>query len=155
MAIGYMLFEKYDLLANRLSAKFNKIWVLAEILLFVYIGTEVRIQELSSELIGTGLIVLLLGLIARSGGVWLSLLNSTLNTKERLFCVIAYLPKATVQAAIGAVPITMIKAGSITGISLETGQIILSIAVLSIVVTAPLGAIGIKLAGPKLLVRDN
>lgn len=155
MAIGYIIFEKYDLLANRLAAKFNKVWVLAEILLFVYIGTEVQIKELSTEVVGIGLLVLLLGLIARSTGVWLALLKSKLNSKERLFCVIAYLPKATVQAAIGAIPLTMIKAGLITGISLETGQVILSIAVLSIVVTAPLGAIGIKLAGPKLLEKDS
>lgn len=154
MAIGFILFEKYDLLANRLAAKFNKIWVLSEILLFVYIGTEVQVLELNATLVGTGLLVLVLGLCARSVGVLLSLYKTELNTKERLFCVVAYLPKATVQAAIGAVPITMINAGSITGISTDTGQMILSIAVLSILFTAPLGAIGIKYLGPRLLQKE-
>ena len=115
MAIGFMILEKYNKLANRLSAKFNKVWVLAEILLFVYIGTEVQISELNASLIGTGLLILMLGLTARSIGVWLSLIGSDLNTKERLFSVIAYLPKATVQAAIGAVPLTLIGEGETGG----------------------------------------
>ena len=87
----------------------------------------------------------------RSAGVWISLLRSDLNTKERFFCVIAYWPKATVQAAMGAVPLTMFLDGKMTSMTLESGQTILALAVLSIVVTAPLGAIGIKLLGPKLL----
>ncbi|MCU4175453.1 cation:proton antiporter [Carboxylicivirga sp. N1Y90] len=155
MAIGFVILEKYDKLANRLSAKFNKVWVLAEILLFVYIGTEVQISQLDASLVGVGLLILLLGLTARSIGVWLSLLGSNLNRKERIFACIAYWPKATVQAAIGAVPLTMISEGRLGDVSLETGQIILAIAVLSIVVTAPIGAIGIKMFGPKLLERDK
>ncbi len=154
MAIGYTLFEKYDLLANRLAAKFNKVWVLAEILLFVYIGTEVQIQELSVHLLASGLLLLALGLLARSAGVWLALRGSFLDAKEKLFCVIAYLPKATVQAAIGAVPLTMIQAGAMESVPEDVGKLILSIAVLSIVVTAPLGAIGIRLGGPLLLHKD-
>jgi NhaP-type Na+/H+ or K+/H+ antiporter len=94
---------------------------------------------------------LLFGLIFRSIGVWLSLMKSSLNFKEKMFCMLAYLPKATVQAAIGAVPLTLIQSGEITGITLDTGQTILALAVLSIVVSAPLGAIGIKLTGPRLL----
>ncbi len=155
MAIGFIILEKYNKLANRLSVKFNKVWVLAEILLFVYIGTEVQISELNASLIGIGLLILLLGLIARSVGVWLSLIGSNLNTKERLFSVIAYLPKATVQAAIGAVPLTLIGEGKLGDVTTETGQTILALAVLSIVVTAPIGAIGIKLLGPHLLEKSE
>jgi NhaP-type Na+/H+ or K+/H+ antiporter len=155
MAIGFVLLEKYDILAKRMAMKFNKIWVFAEILLFVYIGSEVRIADINTSLIGVGILILGVGLIARSIGVYLSLLRSELNGKERLFCVIAYWPKATVQAAMGAVPLTMVMSGQISTSSEETGYLILTLAVLSIVLTAPLGAIGIKLGGPKLLTRED
>ncbi len=155
MAIGYVLLEKYDKLANRMSKKFNKIWVLAEILLFVYIGTEVQISQIDISIVGIGILILVLGLIARSFGVWLSLLRSNLNNKEKLFCIISYWPKATVQAAMGAVPLTMILNGKITSLSESTGQLILAMAVLSIIFTAPLGAIGIKLTGHKLLIKES
>ena len=135
--------------------KFNKVWVFAEILLFVYIGTEVKLSEVDSSMIGIGLLTITIGLIARSIGVWFSLLQSPLNKKEKLFCMIAYWPKATVQAAMGAVPLSMIVSGKITSMSEDTGQVILTIAVLSIVFTAPLGAIGIKIGGPKLLQHAN
>lgn len=154
MAIGFVILERYDVLANRMAAKFGKIWVMAEILLFVYIGAEVRINELSADLIGIGLVILVIGLSVRSAGVWLSLLGSNLNTKERLFCMIAYWPKATVQAAIGAVPLAMVLEGKMTSMTAESGQVILAIAVLSIVVTAPLGAIGIRQAGPRFLEQE-
>ena len=154
MAIGFVILERYELLANRLALKFQKVWVLAEILLFAYIGTELRIQDLSGNMIVTGLIVLAIGLLARSGGVWLSLLGSELNANERRFCAISYLPKATVQAAMGAVPLTMVLQGKIPQMSEENGKTILAIAVLSIVVTAPLGAIGVKLFGPRLLSQE-
>lgn len=154
MAIGFIILEKYSKLANRLAVKFSKVWVLAEILLFVYIGTEVQIQELNGQILGVGLLILGIGLMLRSLGVWISLLRSKLDAKEKIFCMIAYLPKATVQAAIGAVPLTLIQTGKITGIPIETGQTILALAVLSIVVSAPIGSIGIKLLGPKLLKRD-
>lgn len=153
MAIGFVLLEKYDILANRMAMKFNKIWVFAEILLFVYIGSEVRIADVNTSLVGVGVLILGVGLIARSIGVYLSLLRSELNGKEKLFCVIAYWPKATVQAAMGAVPLTMVMSGQIKSMSEQTGHLILTMAVLSIVLTAPLGAIGIKLGGPKLLTR--
>ncbi|MCG8580418.1 MAG: cation:proton antiporter [Bacteroidales bacterium] len=154
MAIGFIILEKYSKLAKRLSSKFNKVWVLSEILLFVYIGTEVQINQLDASLVGSGLLILLIGLTARSIGVWISLLGSDLNSKEKLFSVIAYWPKATVQAAIGAVPLTLIEAGKLGSTSIETGQVILAMAVLSIVITAPLGAIGIKAFGPKLLSKN-
>jgi NhaP-type Na+/H+ or K+/H+ antiporter len=99
-------------------------------------------------------VILLLGLLARSIGVWISLLGSELNFREKVFTMIAYWPKATVQAAMGAVPLTMILDGQISSLSEDIGQVILAMAVLSIVVTAPLGAIGIKMTGPKLLMKD-
>lgn len=154
MAIGFIILEKYHVLANRLALKFGKVWVLAELLLFVYIGTEVQVNEIDGKLVGVGLIVIVIGLIFRSLGVWVSLLKSDLNAKEKLFCVIAYLPKATVQAAIGAIPISMVLNREMTSMTQDTGQTILTMAVLSIVFTAPLGAIGIKIGGPKLLSKD-
>jgi NhaP-type Na+/H+ or K+/H+ antiporter len=154
MTIGFVILEKYDILANRLALKFQKIWVLAEILLFVYIGTEVRVDELDGSLVGTGVLILAIGLAARSFGVWLSLLGSRLTSKERLFCMIAYFPKATVQAAMGAVPLQMVLEGKMGSMTEQSGKVILAIAVLSIVVTAPLGAIGVKRAGPRLLEQE-
>ena len=153
MAISFVILEKNIELADRLASKFGKIWVLSEILLFVYIGTELRMGDLDANLIGLGLLLLAIGLAARSLGVSVALMGSDLSPKERLFCVIAYLPKATVQAAIGAVPLTMVMEGRMTSMTAESGQVILAIAVLSIVVTAPLGAIGIKVAGPRLLTQ--
>jgi NhaP-type Na+/H+ or K+/H+ antiporter len=154
MAIGFVILEKYNKLANRLAVKFGKVWVLAEILLFVYIGSEVQLSEINTSLLGVGLLILAIGLLARSTGVWLSLLKSELNTKEKIFCVISYLPKATVQAAIGAVPLTMVYNGKMTTMTVESGQLILAIAVLAIVITAPIGAIGIKVFGPRLLDKE-
>jgi NhaP-type Na+/H+ or K+/H+ antiporter len=154
MAIGFVILEQNDVLAHRLASKFGKIWVLAEILLFVYIGTEVQIDKLNGELIGLGLLILVIGLVTRSLAVGLALTGSNLTKKERLFCAVAYLPKASVQAAMGAVPLTMVLEGKTTSMTVGSGETILAVAVLSIVVTAPLGAIGIKLAGPRLLEQD-
>ena len=154
MAIGFIILEKYEVLAERMAAKFNKVWVLAELLLFVYIGTEVRINEINTSLIGVAILILFVGLLARSMGVWLSLKGSELNNKEKLFCIISYWPKATVQAAIGAIPITLILDGAIGDSTAETGYTILTLAVLSIIITAPLGAIGIKIGGKRLLRQE-
>lgn len=154
MAIGFIILNKYEVLAKRLAGKFNRIWVPAEILLFVYLGSQVRIDTLNGPVIGAGLVILAIGLMGRSLGVLLSLLGSNLNLSEKLFSVIAYLPKATVQAAIGAVPLAMVYDGKMTTMTVESGQIILTIAALSIVVTAPLGAIGIKLTGKRFLKKS-
>lgn len=141
MAIGFIILEKYDVLAKRLAIKFNKIWVIAEIILFVLIGATVNINEIfNSGLIG--IFVILTGLIGRSIGVLLSLYKTELNFKEKLFCVVSYIPKATVQAAIGAIPLAK---------GMGSGDIILAISVLSIVITAPIGAIGIRILAPKCL----
>lgn len=145
MAVGFILLEKYPTVANRMGSKFNKIWVFAQLLLFVLVGAEVNIYvAIDSGLIGLAIIVV--GLLARSAGVLLSVAGTNLNFKERLFCVISYVPKATVQAAIGAVPLAM---------GVESGEVILAIAVLSILVTAPLGAIGIKATSDKWLTSNE
>lgn len=141
MAIGFIILEKRPVVAKRLSHKFNKIWIFAEILLFVLVGAQVNISVAFNAGLN-GLLIIFIGLIARSIGVIISLLGTNLNWKERLFCTIAYIPKATVQAAIGAVPLAL---------GVKSGEIILAIAVLSILVTAPLGAIGIKATGKRLL----
>lgn len=144
MMIGFVILEKHVEIAGRLSSKLNKIWVFAEIMLFVLIGAAVNIQVAWKAGL-VGIILISLGLIARSIGVVISTWGSNLNAKEVLFCVVAYIPKATVQAAIGAVPLAM---------GVESGEIILAIAVMSILVTAPLGAIGINILAPKCLERS-
>jgi NhaP-type Na+/H+ or K+/H+ antiporter len=141
MTIGFIILEYYPKLAGRLSVKFNKIWVFAEILLFVLVGAQVNVT-VAFETGLIGIVIIAGGLLARSLGVFLSLIGTNLTSKERWFCVIAYTPKATVQAAIGAVPLA---AGVLSG------DIILAMAVLAIMVTAPLGAIGIRIAGEAFL----
>lgn len=141
MTIGFIISEKYGVLGRRLSKKFNGIWVFAELLLFVLVGAEVNIY-VALEAGAIGLLIIFIGLIARSIGVMISLIGSKLNFREKLFCVVAYTPKATVQAAIGAVPLAY---------GVKSGELILAIAVLAIIVTAPLGAFGIRYLGEKWL----
>ena len=141
MAIGFILLEKMPKVSSKLSDAFNQIWVFAQILLFVLVGAEVDVS-LALEAGIMGISIIAIGLIARSIGVWISLMGSHLNNKEKVFSMVAYLPKATVQAAIGAVPLAM---------GVEGGDLMLSLAVLSIVLTAPIGAIAIKLTGERLL----
>lgn len=117
----------------KLSEKFGKLWIGAEVLLFVLVGSAVDIRYTLSAG-GLAVVMIFTALAFRAVGVWLCMLGTALNTKERLFCVIAYLPKATVQAAIGSVPLSL---------GLPCGKIVLSVAVLAILLTAPLGAIGI------------
>jgi NhaP-type Na+/H+ or K+/H+ antiporter len=141
MAMGFVLLERNNDIANRLASKFGKVWVFAEILLFVLIGAQVNISAaLNAGLIG-GLIIVI-GLAGRSAGVWLALFRSKLNSHEKLFCVLAYFPKATVQAAIGAIPLAC---------GVKSGETILAIAVLSIILTSPLGAILINRTSRTLL----
>lgn len=145
MTIGFILLEKSPSVAKRLSSKFNKMWVFAEIFLFVLVGSQVNISvALNAGL--KGLIVIFIGLIGRSLGVLVSTLGTNLNWKERVFCMIAYVPKATVQAAIGAIPLSL---------GIPSGEIMLAVAVLSILVTAPLGAIFIKLSANYLLEKEE
>lgn len=131
--------------SKRLSEKFGKLWIAAEVILFVLVGAAVDIRYTMQAGIAAVLMIFV-GLMFRAVGVSLCMLGTKLNKKERLFCVIAYLPKATVQAAIGSVPLAM---------GLPCGQIVLSVAVLSILITAPLGAAGMDLTYDKLLVRSE
>ena len=140
MAMVYAMRTKAEVV-NRLKDKYGKLWLAAEVLLFVLVGAAVDIRyTLSAGLLAVAMIFI--GLAFRSVGVFLCLLGTDLNKKERLYTVFAYLPKATVQAAIGAVPLSM---------GLSCGNIILSVAVLGILITAPLGAILMDSTKNKLL----
>ena len=141
MTIGFVIMEKIPIVGERLAIKFNKIWVFAELLLFVLVGAQVNIH-VAFNAGKVGIIIILVGLLGRSIGVMLSLLGTDLNWKERLFCTISYIPKATVQAAMGAVPLSL---------GVESGDVILAISVLSILITAPIGAMGIDYFSEKLL----
>lgn len=126
---------------GRLQEIFGKLWLAAEVILFVLVGAAVDIRYTLQA--GAGAVLMIVtGLAFRCVGVWLCMLGTDLGRKERLYCVIAYLPKATVQAAIGSIPLAL---------GLPCGNIVLSIAVLSILITAPLGAIGMDLSYRKLL----
>ncbi len=141
MSVGIIINQKYDVLAKRLSVKYNKLWLGAEIFLFVLVGIEVDLKYA----LAAGIVVILLVILAlvfRMMGVAISLVKTKLNKKERLFCAVAYTPKATVQAALGTVPLVM---------GLSCGEIVLTVAVISILITAPFGAICIDNLYKKLL----
>ena len=131
--------------SRRLSEKFGKLWLAAEVMLFVLVGAAVDIRYMAQAGF-LAVIMIVLALIIRAVGVWLCLLGTNLNGKERLFSVIAYVPKATVQAAIGSVPLAM---------GLPCGNIVLSVAVLAIIITAPLGALGMDFTYRRLLEKDG
>jgi NhaP-type Na+/H+ or K+/H+ antiporter len=141
MTIGFLLLERAEPIAHELAAKLSKIWVFAEIILFVLIGMKVD-PALALKAGPAAIGLLSAGLLARSLGVWLATARSALSKNERVFCMLAYLPKATVQAALGSVPLAM---------NVPGGDTILALAVLSILLTAPLGLITIRIGGPKLL----
>ena len=130
---------------KRLKEKFGKLWLAAEVILFVLVGSAVDIRYTLEAGLGAVLMIFL-GLIFRSVGVWLCMPGTNLNRKERLYCVIAYLPKATVQAAIGSVPLSL---------GLPCGKMVLSVAVLSILITAPLGAIAMDASYQRLLEKQK
>lgn len=141
MSLGATILKIYSKLARRISNKYSKLWVGAEVFLFVLVGASVDIKYAMNSGIIT--IILILGaLVFRIFGVLLSLIKTEMNFKERLFSAIGYMPKATVQAAIGALPLSM---------GLASGEIILTVAVLSIIITAPLGATLIDNTYKKLL----
>jgi len=145
ISIGIVFNIKSEERAKRLSERYEKIWVFAEIVLFVLVGAEVDV----SYAVANGervLIVLFAALLFRIIGVFVCLIKTPLTFKERLFCAIAYIPKATVQAAIGAIPLSY---------GLSAGQTILTCAVLAILITAPLGAILTDATYKKLLVKEN
>jgi NhaP-type Na+/H+ or K+/H+ antiporter len=141
MSMGIIVQRNNQNLAGRISSKFSKLWVAAELILFVLVGAAVDIEY--AAVAGLSSILLIAGvLIFRMIGVYTCLLKTQLSNKERLFCMIAYTPKATVQAAIGSVPLAM---------GLACGQIVLTVAVIAILITAPLGAFGIDMTHKKLL----
>jgi len=145
ISIGLSVLYYYPKLANRVTSKFSKIWVASEVFLFILVGAVVDLSSLQSY---AWLItfVLLLGLVSRFIGVQMCLVKSNLTPKERLFTGVAYIPKATVQAAIGSIPFSL---------GFSSGNIILASAVLAILITAPLGAYGIDTLTSKLLIRDR
>ena len=141
MFIGIGLQKKREVVARRLSVKYGKLWVAAEVFLFVLVGATVNIGYLSKVGVNA-LVVIAVALIFRMFGVFLCLLGTGLNRKERLFAMMAYTPKATVQAAIGGIPLSL---------GLACGEIVLTVAVLAIVLTAPAGAFAMDLSYKKFL----
>ena len=145
MFIGVGLKRNREVVAKRLSIKYGKLWVGAEVFLFVLVGATVNINYLSH--VGfKALLLIILALIFRMFGVFICLLKTKLNKKEKLFAMIAYTPKATVQAAIGGIPLSL---------GLACGDIVLTVAVLAIILTAPLGAFAIDLTYKKLLKKSE
>ena len=141
IAMSAMLYRNHGVCAKRLSVKYNKLWLVAEVFLFVLVGAEVDVRfalQAGAMIIA----VMALAILFRLLGVWICVLGTKLNYKERLFCVIAYMPKATVQAAIGAIPLSL---------GLACGQTVLTAAVLAILMTAPIGAFLIDIFYKKLL----
>lgn len=128
-----------------LSEKFGKLWIPSEIMLFVLVGAAVDIRYTVTAGINA-VIMIFIALLFRTAGVLLCTVRTKLNIKERLFCIIAYLPKATVQAAIGSVPLSL---------GLPCGKTVLSVAVLAIIITAPLGAVGIDMTKERFLEKEN
>ncbi|MEG1411562.1 MAG: cation:proton antiporter [Terrisporobacter sp.] len=145
MSMGIIIKQKYELLAVRLSSKYNKLWLGAEIILFVLVGATVNIGYLEKAGL-SAILVILIALVFRMCGVFVCMLKTKLSMKERLFCMIAYTPKATVQAAIGGLPLAM---------GLGCGELVLTVAVLAILITAPFGAIGIDNSYKKLLCHES
>ena len=151
MAMGFVILEKRERMAHEIASKLGKIWVFAQILLFALVGSQVQIgAALDAGL--KGLALIFIALTARSVGTYMCTIGSNLNQKERLFVVLSYLPKATVQAAIGASPLLLMKS---LGMPTRPGEIILAMAVMSIIVTAPLGALAMNWGGRVLLVQET
>ncbi len=144
VVVGVVLLERYETLVHRMSGKFEKIWIFAQLLLFVLVGTQIDPQAIVQAGFA-GCAVIAAALAFRSAGVLLSLLGSRLTMRERMYCVAANLPKATVQAAIGAVPLAA---------GLPAGGLMLAIAILSILTTAPLGDLLMKGLEKKCLTRE-
>lgn len=143
MFIGIGLQRKREAVAKRLSIKYGKLWVASEVFLFVLVGATVNIEYLGK--VGWKAFIVILGAIVfRMLGVFMCLLGTSMNRKERIFIMMAYTPKATVQAAIGGIPLAL---------GFSCGDTILTVAVLAIVLTAPLGAFAIDLSYKKMLSR--
>lgn len=137
MSMGVVILFTHPVLARRISPKYSKIWVAAEVMLFVLVGATININY-AMEAGLCAVAVILLALIWRVAGVWISLIGTDLSFRDRCFCMVAYTPKATVQAAIGGLPLAM---------GLGCGEIVLTVAVLAILITAPLGLWGMEHVG--------
>ncbi len=145
MSMGITLKQKNNALATVLSKKYNVLWLGAEVLLFVLVGALVDISYVL--LAGIASVLVIVGaLVFRMVGVRLCVIKTHLNAKEKLFCMVAYTPKATVQAAIGAIPLSM---------GLACGELVLTLAVVAIMITAPFGAICVDKLHPKLLEKEG
>lgn len=144
MTIGFVLLNNLKDRVRHLERSLTNVWFFAQTFLFVLIGSQVNIS-VALELGISSLIIIASGIAARTVGVMISLYKSDLNAKEKLFCAIAYIPKATVQAAIGSIPLSQ---------GVESGEKILAVSVLAILMTAPIGAIGMNLSADKLLSKE-
>lgn len=145
MVMGMVVLYKIPKTANELSNGFDKIWKFFEILLFVLVGAAVEFKYITS-VGGYGILVLIIGLIFRSLGVYICVLGTKLSFKEKVFCIFAYLPKATVQASIGGIALSL---------GLECGGLVLAIAVLAIIITAPIGGFLIDMLGKRRLTKQD
>ena len=145
MSMGITVNQKYNILSARLSVKYNKLWLGAEIFLFVLVGVAVDLKYAFAAGL-SAITIVIIALVFRMSGVALSLVKTDLDKKERLFCMLSYTPKATVQAAIGTIPLAM---------GLSSGSIVLTVAVISILVTAPFGAICIDKLHKRLLMKSD
>ena len=141
MIYGFFLRAFVDDIALKIQDGINVVWKYGKIYLFAFVGMAIN-PSLVGNYLWIGIVMLIISLTVRSIGVVLSLIGTNLSLKERIFCVIAYLPKATVQSAKAGIPLQMGVAG---------GEVMQAIAILSVLITAPIGAIGIKLSSPRLL----
>ena len=145
MSAGIAIQRKNAAVATHLSAKYAKLWVAAEVILFVLVGATVDVTYAVAA--GVSAVLVIFGALTfRMLGVLVCMIKTSLSIKERVFCMIAYMPKATVQAAIGSVPLAL---------GLSCGNIVLTVAVLAILITAPLGALGVDVTYQKLLQSEN
>ena len=144
MSTSLIIYRQIPKQADKIAHIYNQLWIPGEIFLFVLVGASVNIRFAFTAGF-TPILVLLIALFVRTIGTWLSVSGTHLNTKEKLFSVIAYLPKATVQAAIGGVPLAL---------GLPSGELILTVSVLAILITAPIGAFGIDIFYKKLLIQE-
>ena len=144
MSMAIILYRQIPKESEKISEIYNQLWVPGEIFLFVLVGASVNVQFAFAAGL-TPVFVILLALAVRMVGVWVSLIGTPLNSQEKLFSLIAYSPKATVQAAIGGIPLAL---------GLPAGELILTVSVLAILITAPIGAFGIDSSYKKLLSHD-
>ena len=144
MIYGFFLRAFVDDIALKIQDGINVVWKYGKIYLFAFVGMAIN-PSLVGNYLWIGIVMLIISLTVRSIGVVISLIGTDLSFKERIFCVIAYLPKATVQSAKAGIPLQMGVAG---------GEVMQAIAILSVLITAPIGAIGIKLSSPRLLNQE-